>query len=200
MVSFISIAFVVVKLNISKFCVPIQHPWNSPFLEVFRTWLSQIWPNVAEILTRVSTLANTNIVWKTFEGFKFLQKRDGPKVWTFGPTLTSVSPWRWPKSKTISCREEKLQPLGCPSMSKSRLYISFPGKIRLLFALFGQFLAGNRTGSQVKGTESKFDITFFTHTIPGQRLLKSFGSSTFQFCGYRLQWTFQKNLNADFQV
>ena len=50
--------------------------------------------------------------------------------------------------------------------------LSFPGKIRLLFALFGLLLAGNKTGSHVKGTGSKFDISYFTHMIPGQLPVK----------------------------
>ena len=33
----------------------------------------------------------------------------------------------------------------------------FPGKTRLLFAMFGLLLPGNRVRLQVKGLESKFD-------------------------------------------
>ena len=51
---------------------------------------------------------------------------------------------------------------------KSLSPLPFPGKIRLLFALFGTFLPGNRAGSKVKGVESKFDKYYFIHTIPGQ--------------------------------
>ena len=74
------------------------------------------------------------------------------------------------------------------------------GKIRLLNALFGLFLAGNRAGSQVKGSESKFDISYFTHTIPGQLPVKNFCSSTFQFYSYRSQRICQKNFNPDFKA
>ena len=52
-------------------------------------WLPQIWSNIAEILTRCSTLAKNNVVWKKIEGFEFSWKEDGPKVSTFGPTLTT---------------------------------------------------------------------------------------------------------------
>ena len=51
---------------------------------------------------------------------------------------------------------------------KSLSPLPFPGKIRLLFAIFGTFLPGNRAGSKVKGVESKFDKYYFIHTIPGQ--------------------------------
>ena len=44
--------------------------------------------------------------------------------------------------------------------------LPFPGKIRLLFAIFGLFLPGNRVGSPVKGLESKLDKTYFIHTVP----------------------------------
>ena len=56
--------------------------------------------------------------------------------------------------------------------SKALSPLPFPEKIPLLFALFGLFLAGSRTGSQVRGSESKFDISCFTHTIPGQLPVK----------------------------
>ena len=55
---------------------------------------------------------------------------------------------------------------------KSLSPLPFPGKIRLLFAIFGTFLPGNRAGSKVKGVESKFDKYYFIHTIPGQLSVK----------------------------
>ena len=57
---------------------------------------------------------------------------------------------------------------------KSLSPLPFPGKIRLLFAIFAIFLSGNRAGSKVKGTESKFDKNYFIHTIPGQLPVKRF--------------------------
>ena len=81
---------------------------------------------------------------------------------------------------------------------KSLSILPFPGKIRLLFAIFGIFLAGNRAGSQVKGVESKFEkyATRFLVSF----LSKKFGSNIFQFCGYRSQKTFQESFNPDFQI
>ena len=81
---------------------------------------------------------------------------------------------------------------------KSLSSLPFPGKIGLLLAIFGIFLPENRVGSQVKGGESKFDKYYFIHTIPGQLSVKKFWFKCFQFCGYRSQRTFQKNL--DFQI
>ena len=83
-VSFISIAFLIVKSRFLKVCVPIHHPWNSHIWEVSGSLLSQIWSNSAGIVTRGSMPANKNIVWKFFEGFEFLWKRDRPKFsWNF---------------------------------------------------------------------------------------------------------------------
>ena len=69
--------------------------------------------------------------------------------------------------------------------------LSFPGKIRLLFALFGLFFARKRARPQVGGSESKCDISYFTHTIPCQFPVKKVGSNTFQLCGYRSQKIFK---------
>ena len=53
-------------------------------------------------------------------------------------------------------------------------HLPFPGKIRLLFAIFGILLPGNRAGSQVKGKESKFGKHYFFHTTPGHLPVKKF--------------------------
>ena len=87
MVIFISIAFALVKLKISKFWLLIQHPWNSPFWEVLGPWVIHKWSIFADILTIGSALASKNIGWNFFEGFKFLWRRNEPKISTFCPTL-----------------------------------------------------------------------------------------------------------------
>ena len=62
---------------------------------------------------------------------------------------------------------------------KSLFPLAFPQTIRLLLAIFGIFLPGNRAGSQVKGLESKFDKYYFIHTILGQLDVKKFGFKYF---------------------
>ena len=52
--------------------------------------------------------------------------------------------------------------------------LRFLGKIRLLYALFGLFVEGSRAGRQIIESESKFDISFFTHAIPGKFHVKKF--------------------------
>ena len=55
---------------------------------------------------------------------------------------------------------------------KSLSPLPFPGKIPLLFAIFGIFSPGNRAESEVKGVELKFKKYYFIHTIPGQLPVK----------------------------
>ena len=65
-VIFISITFVVVKLKISKFCIPIQHSRKSPFWGGFWAFTPPIWSNIDDVLTKGSTLASKNTVWNFF--------------------------------------------------------------------------------------------------------------------------------------
>ena len=78
--------------------------------------------------------------------------------------------------------------------------LPFPGKIRLLFAIFGLFLPGSRTGSQVKGLESKFDKSCFIHTIPGQFPVKKNVIPTLSsFATIDLKENFRKTLTWIFK-
>ena len=51
--------------------------------------------------------------------------------------------------------------------SQNQSPLAVPGKIQLLFALFRLFLAGSRPRSKAKGSEAKFEIGYFTTTVPG---------------------------------
>ena len=55
---------------------------------------------------------------------------------------------------------------------KSLSPLSFPGKIRLFFAIFGIILPGNTVGSQVKEVISKLGKYYFIQTILGQLPVK----------------------------
>ena len=135
---------------------------------------SQIWSNIVEILTRGSTLANKNIVWKFLEGFEYLWKMDGPKVNIFGPTLSLLFLLKMVKIEKISSSAEKLQPLSYPNMSKWSLYLlsTFREKYDYFFVIFRIILPANTAGSQIRGVESKFDKYYFFHLIPGQLPVK----------------------------
>ena len=52
-------------------------------------------------------------------------------------------------------------------------------KNRIIFAIFGIFVPGNKAGSQVKEVESKFDKYFFIYTITGQLPIKNFSFKYF---------------------
>ena len=89
-VNFISIAFVIVKLKISKILRTDSTSTKEPFLGSFWVLTPPVWSNITEILTRGNTLGNKNTVWTFFDGFKYFWTRVGPKVSTFGPTLTRL--------------------------------------------------------------------------------------------------------------
>ena len=116
-VSVISIAFVVVKLKISK---------KSPFWKVFGLVLPHYGPILLKFSTVALPLVNKNTVWKFFEGFEYLWKRNGPKISTSGPTLTPLFLLKMAKIKKISSSVEKLQPLSYPNMLKRSLYLHSP--------------------------------------------------------------------------
>ena len=77
--------------------------------------------------------------------------------------------------------------------------LPFPGKIRLLFAIFGIFFSGNRAGLQVKRVASKLDEYYFIHTIPSQLPVKIFGSNNLQFATIDRKRHLKK-INPDFQI
>ena len=87
-------------------------------------------------------------------------------------------------------------------MSKSRFYFLYPFRKKCEYFLqyLGYFC--QETG---RGHYSKCCNQNLTNPISSTRFLvnflsKYFGVNIFQFCGYRWQRTFQKDLNADFQV
>ena len=71
-----------------------KHGFSIHKMVFFGKILCSYSPKYSSILPKFSleVLANKNIVWKLFEGFDFLWKRDGYKVCIFGPVLTSNFP------------------------------------------------------------------------------------------------------------
>ena len=130
----------------SKFFVPIQHPWNAPFWEGCGPYLPQILPDSVKIFTTVSIQGNKNSALRIFEKLKFLQKREIPRVYTFGPTLAPLRPLKKMAKlkKIIIILEEKIHPLGYPKIVKSRL-ISSPLQMKngITFCTFWAFFDKN---------------------------------------------------------
>ena len=83
-----------------------------------------IWSNIAEILTRGSTLVNKNTVWKFSERLNIYGKGTDPKLALLVQLWHIFSSWRWPKSKKISSSAGKRLPLSSPNMSKWSLYLN----------------------------------------------------------------------------
>ena len=83
---------------------------------------------------------------------------------------------------------------------KSLSPLTFLGKIRLAFAIFGIFLPGNSAGSQDEEVESKFDKYYFIHTInshlPVKNLVRIFSS----FAAINDKGHFRKILTVFFQI
>ena len=93
-------------------CIPTQHPWNSPFWEVFGLLLPQVLSDFAEFLTRGCTIAKKK---KNLKDSSFYVKGANPKS-------PSPFPLKIAKIK-ITGSAEKLQPLGNTQMSKLTLYL-----------------------------------------------------------------------------
>ena len=133
---------------------------------MFGSLLPQIRSNIAEIITIGSTLAKKKH-WKFFEWFELLwnPKFTDPKLVLLVQLWPHVYPWRWAKLKKIDISGEKLQPLGYPNLSKSRLhlFISSPlsGEIRLLSAIFGILRKhGGVTSQRVRIRDRIWEILF----------------------------------------
>ena len=97
-----------------------------------------------------------------------------------------VSPWRWPKSEKI----------GLAKYRKYKAASPLPFTFCSILAIFWE-KKGAVTRSRV---EIKIWPTYCDLAIPRHLSVKKFfGSSTFQFCGCRLQRTFKKKLYPNFQ-
>ena len=128
-----------------------------------------------------------------FEGFDSLWEKDGPKVGTFGPTMTLLFLLKMAKieKNKQQCRKTSVIELSKYVKMKSLSHLLFREKCNYFLQYLGYFYQGNRAGSQFKGVESKFDKYYFIHAIRVNFLYKNVGSNIFLFCGYRSQRTFR---------
>ena len=90
--------------------------------------------------------------------------------------------------KKKSSGGEKLQPLDYPNTSKSKLYLRspFPKKCDYYLQYLGYVC--QETGQRHKSKGQNQNLTTFC------KFAKNFGSNIFQFCNYRSQSTFEKNV------
>ena len=138
----------------------------------------QIWSDLAETCTRDSVQGYTNSVSRIFEKFKFLQKRETPKVFMFGPTLTSFFPLKMAEIEISSVNSA----IGLSKYVNGKAVSSppFQWKIGLLFAFFERFLEKIWAWLKVRGQESKFDLPYWGLKIPGHVAVKKVRSQLFR--------------------
>ena len=145
---------------------------NSPFWKVFAPLLHQYGPILPKSSPEV-VLWQTKTLLENFLKDSKGRTQSSHFCSNFDPSFPPKNDQNW---KKISSSAETFQPLSHPNVSKWSLYLISPfrEKLRLLFAIFGINLPGNRAGSQARGVESKFDKYYFIHTIPGQLPVKTF--------------------------
>ena len=103
-----------------------------------------------------------------FEKFEFLPKREIPKVWTFGSTLSPIYPLKIAEIGENNSTWDKNSAIGLSKSFNSNPVdlVPFKWKIGLLFALFERFLVKKRAWCKVKGSESKSNLAYAGATIP----------------------------------
>ena len=83
---------------------------------------------------------------------------------------------------------------------KSLSLLPFLGKIRLVFAIIGIFLSGNKARSQDKGVELKFDKYYFIHTINDRLSVKKLVQIFSSFAAIDYKGYFRKIIRGDFRI
>ena len=151
-------------------------------------------PILPKFSPKVVLKQKKKFVWKFFEGFECLWKRDGPKLSILGPTLIAGFALK------IAEIEKNKNFCGKTSAVGLLKYIKIKDLSPLPFILCDLFLRGNMVRSQLKAVELNFDKKLFYPHSSCQLLVKNFGSNIFQFWGYISQRIFQKKFNPDFQV
>ena len=113
-------------------------------------WLPQIWSNIAEILTRGSTLASNNVAWKKFKDSSFHEKETDPKFALLVQLWTPISPWKWPKLKRYNqwCGKTSVTGLSKYVRIKARPPLSFR-----YWACFGQGVLWHRATVECRFTQ-----------------------------------------------
>ena len=127
------------------------------------------------------------------------QERD-PKFELLAQLWPPVSPWRW--LKIISRSEKKLKSFPYWNMSEWKLYISSPlsGKNTNTFCTIWAILGRKQGGVTIQKVTIKIWHNLYNPHDSWSTSCKNFWLQHFQFCSYRSQRTFQKNINPDFQV
>ena len=122
MVSFIRIAFVVVKLNVLKVFVSIQHPWNGSFWVTPPNMVQYCWNSHQRKYSSKQQLC----LKRNWRIRVFIRRRQTQSLhfWSnFDHPFLPEDGQNW---KDIISGAEKLQSLGYPNMLELRLDLLFP--------------------------------------------------------------------------
>ena len=185
MVSFIFIAFLVVKLKNLKCFRGDGASMKWPIFERFRA-LSL--PNVVRFCWNFHhsyySRRVRHCLKNFFENSNFYRNRTFRKFalfLVFVQLWGRFSPWRRPKSKKLTAGNDKTTPSGYPKIAKSRPYLVpiFQEKYDYFLSYFGCFLVKKGAWSHFKGSESKFDLPYCSLTILGHVPVKNFWSQKF---------------------
>ena len=124
--------------------------------------------NLHQSLLKESKTLFQEFFWK----FKFLPKKDVPKVCTFFSFCLTLRPFLSVKEAKIQKNKyfkDKTMPSGYPKIVNSRPYLvpMFQEKYDYFLSYFGCFLVKKGAWSHFKGSESKFDLPYCSLTIVG---------------------------------
>ena len=172
MVSFIFIAFLVVKLkNLKYFCGDgASMKWL-----IFERFWALTPPNVVRLCWNLNHSYSSWRVTHWFKNFSKTQifteigrSQSLHFFFVFVQLWGHFSPWRRPKSKKVNVSQGKTTPSRYPNITKSRLYLVpiFQEKYDYFLSHFGCFLVKKGAWSHFKGSESKSHRAYTGATIP----------------------------------
>ena len=152
---FISIRFLVVKLKIFK----VLRTDSASNMALFGRCFGHYSPWFSLILLKFSLKVDSSrqkACLKTFWRIRVFMEKGRTKTLHFRPTFTLRFPLKIVEignNKHCCGETSAVGPSKCVKI-KALSPLPFPGKMRLLFTIFGLFLPGSRAGSQVKGLEN----------------------------------------------
>ena len=149
-----------------------------------------------------SVWGETNSAWRILEKFKCLQKRQTPKTFTFGPTLTPFFPLKMAKSKKITKLEIKFSHRAIQKLKKLKLcFCRLLMKNRITFCTFQAFFFEKHGhGRTLKSRNQNLTYPIAVSQFLSMFQSKKFGPSICQFCGYRSQVSYFFSFNPLFEV
>ena len=172
MVSFIFIAFLVVKLKNLKCFAAMEHPWNVPFLSILGPNSPKYGPTLLKFAPQLLIKESKRLFQKIVENSNFYRNRTFPNFTfflVFDQLWGQFSSWRRQKLKKLNTCKGKTTPWGYPKITKSRPYLIpiYQEKYDYFLYYFGHFLVKKGAWSHFKGLESKSHLPYCSVTTLG---------------------------------